>query len=446
MLDTIAAIATAQGRAAIGIVRLSGERALPIASSLLSPLPAEITTHRQYRSNVVIDNQPIDDCIFTYAKAPRSYTGEDTVEIALHGNPLILDVVLEAVIKAGARLANGGEFTKRALLNDKLDLSQAESVIELINARSLREIHLIKHRLDGGLGEKMTTLATHIKHLLVLFEVELDFFEDDSTIDRAAMQTEIGNMLAELRSLREFRDSLRFLRSAPKIAIIGRPNAGKSSLFNALVGEERAIVHEQEGTTRDVIETPLYIEDQEILLLDTAGIRGTDDAIERKGIERTEAKIAAADLVILLCDGVAGLGQTEEDLRQRIAEKSHLVVINKTDHPNAQRDGFTVCPSPIWISAQTGEGMATLRGTLAEKIRSFSRQKDEIYLSERQAAIIGSCEHAIENALAELAQNCHLDIIAYELRAVLDQLGQITGKITTEDILGEIFGQFCIGK
>ncbi|MBI1964979.1 MAG: tRNA uridine-5-carboxymethylaminomethyl(34) synthesis GTPase MnmE [Betaproteobacteria bacterium] len=441
--DTIAAIATASGRAGIGIVRISGAGLAQLISGLLgrqpSPRRASLADFLDARGKL------IDRGVALYFPAPYSYTGEDVLELHGHGGPVVMQLLLRRCLELGARLAEPGEFTRRAYLNDKLDLAQAESVADLIDASTAEAARSAARSLQGAFSERITGLTRALIELRALVEATLDFPEEDIEIlKRADAEGRLTAVCAELATVLEGSRQGSLLREGMMIVLAGRPNVGKSSLLNRLAGEELAIVTEIPGTTRDAIRQSVDIGGIPAHFVDTAGLREPSDPVERLGINRTWAAIQQADLVLLVMD--AAQGETPEDLAllSRMPGKLTCVkVMNKTDlvgcPPVRKRTGGTVV---VWLSAKTGGGIDLLREALLDTIGWHGGEG--LYMArERHLHALTTAQAHLERAAQ---QTRHLELFAEELRLAQEVLGTITGEYTPDDLLGEIFSRFCIGK
>ena len=449
--DTIAAIATPFGESAIGIVRLSGPDTLNIVNKVFRGKGRIRPRYAHYGYVLDKKGEPLDEAVLIYYKAPHSYTGEDMAEFNLHGNPLILKEVLRRLLEEGARLAEPGEFTKRAFLNGKLDLTQAEAVAELISAKTELARKLALNQLRGALSKEIKPLREELLNLFALVESSIEFEEEDiPTIERKDLIKRLEMILERVKKLLETAKTGKALRKGLKLAIIGRPNVGKSSLFNRLLGEERSIVTDIEGTTRDYIEETVNIGGIPISLVDTAGIRETEDRVEKIGVERSLKKLEEADVVLLVFD-TSKEELEEEDLKlgdlARKSGKPVLLVLNKVDLGNRLK----VIPfdfPKIWVSAKTGEGLERLKGLILELAGVNTAEGGNIYISLRHEELLKRAKRALESALDYLKDGEFYspEILMLDLREASDALGEIIGEVTTEDVLGQIFSTFCIGK
>lgn len=476
--DTIAAISTPLGVGGIGIVRLSGKEAISIVEKIFSsPKNKSLKESESHRLIYGFIKDPstgttIDEVLVTIMKAPHTYTKEDVVEINCHGGFLPLRNVLELILNYGARLAEPGEFTKRAFLNGRIDLSQAEAVIDLINAKTDASRKVALEQLSGGLSEKITSLGDRTASICAHIEAYIDFPEED--IEPASLEgvlNEIRDIKNELSTLSKSFEEGRFFREGLKIAIVGRPNVGKSSLLNTLLNYDRAIVTETPGTTRDVLEEYLNIKGLPVRIMDTAGIRETHEMAEREGVMRSLRAIDDADLVIGILDGSSIMNNEDIMVLEKIKDKNFIVTINKSDLPIAENDLEkrlrAYSENILKISALTGSGLDALknkildiflvrsqkpvRATLSEdsyrEVRShFDESNGVIVTNIRHKVAIDNAVNALDNASTALSPVQPLEIVAMEMRDALDRLGEIVGVVTTEDILNKIFSEFCIGK
>jgi tRNA modification GTPase len=465
--DTIAAISTPLGEGGIGIVRLSGKDAIPIAEKLFSsPSNAKLSESESHRIIHGFIQDPVtgtifDEVLVTVMKAPRTYTKEDVVEFNCHGGILPLRKVLELVLQQGARLAEPGEFTKRAFLNGRIDLSQAEAVIDLIRAKTDESRKIALEQLSGGLSEEITSLRDRITSHCAHIEAYIDFPEEDiAPSSMESMVNEINHIIENLSRLSSSFEEGRFFREGLRVAIVGRPNVGKSSLLNALLKRDRAIVTDTPGTTRDVIEEYLNIQGLPVRIMDTAGIRETHEMAEREGVMRSLRAIENADVVVGIIDGTSMLHSEDMMVLEKIRDRKSIIAVNKSDLPSSGEDHEArlrpYAETILRISAKTGAGLDQLKDSVIQVSTVSSRKPGERSpFDESSGVIVTNVRHklaldnavtALRNASAAFAPLQPLEIIAVEMRDALDRLGEIIGSVTTDDILNRIFSEFCVGK
>jgi len=455
--DTIAAIATPPGIGGIGVVRISGPGAGRIAQQIFRPSGRRETlqSHRLYHGDAVCPETGavLDECLAAMMSAPHSYTGEDSLEISCHGGPVVLESVLQAAISAGARPAEPGEFTKRAFLNNRLDLAQAEAVAELIHARTERGARYALNQLKGGLSEEIERQMSIVLDVLALVEAELDFpGEDAESPSQSGFRDRIAVCAANLARLAETHRQGRVFSAGIRIVIAGRPNVGKSSLLNRLAGEYRSIVTPIPGTTRDFIEQALTIEGIPVILTDTAGIREPRDEIEREGIGFVQDRISAADLVIAMLDGSEEIAPEDAELLRICRRKPTLVAINKSDLPRRMdetslRTVIDATPC-LWISAKTGAGIDELgrsirRTTLAD---ADDPRAEIVVTNLRHKLALETAAAFLSRAADGIEQKRPPELVAQDLRDALTALEDIMGATSPEEVLDRIFSRFCIGK
>ncbi|MCG9131270.1 tRNA uridine-5-carboxymethylaminomethyl(34) synthesis GTPase MnmE [Candidatus Poribacteria bacterium] len=458
--DTIAAIATARGEAGIGIVRVSGSLALPIAAELFrSPRgvsPTELPTHTLTYGHVIdttAADEVIDEVLLGVMHAPRTYTGEDIVEFNCHGGIVPLTAVLNLIVKNGARIAEPGEFTKRAFLNGRLDLAQAEAVAELIASKTDLSRKIAIDVLAGKLSETVNRLSDRLAGLLAEIEASIDFPEEDLDFMKVEAQLETARTIqADLTTLLETADEGRLITEGVNVAILGKPNVGKSSLLNALVGTTRAIVTDIPGTTRDTIEETVNIGGIPLKLIDTAGIRQTDDIVEQHGVERSKAVRDRAELLLLLFDASQSLNDADLELLQIARSAPAILILNKIDLPvvTAPMALLTHCPEKCVVETVIPErkGFDKLKAAISEELLGGELRIGEspIVTNARHQEALRRASEGLGYAIESLENGMPPDLVAVDLRIGLDGLGAIVGKTTTEDILDRIFSQFCVGK
>ena len=478
--DTICAIATPMGEGGIGILRISGEKAIEVAAGLvrlrsgrpLDSVKSHVMHHADLLEAVAVQEpstrlaQPgycppasplaIDEALIVVMRAPRSYTAEDVVEIQCHGGPLILQTLCEAVIRQGARLAEPGEFTKRAFLNGRLDLTQAEAVLDTIRAKTAGSLRIAQEHLRGSLSVEIDRMREALIRLLAHVEAAIDFTEEDlAFIQPEELTADLQKTIEELSRLVDSCREGRILREGVTAAIIGRPNVGKSSLLNAFLRTDRAIVTPVPGTTRDVLEEVLNIRGVPVRLFDTAGVHATEDPVEQEGIRRSLAAMEQAELLLIVLDGSMPLTEEDHELLSRYRDKKRLVVINKTDLPfridssalaalEHDEPGCAV----VRISAQTGGGLDDLRDHLRAMIlrADFEPGESVVVTHLRHQSALLRAKEAVTSAAGSVAAKLSGEFVAMDLRAAIDALGEITGAVSTDDILDRVFREFCIGK
>ena len=456
--DTISQIATPHGAGGIGIIRVSGADALGVARRVFRPAAggtlgdiAPYTAH--YGHIVAADGTVIDECILLYMRAPHSYTGEDTAELQCHGGTVVLREVLLRTWEAGARPAEAGEFTKRAFLHGRLDLARAEGVMELIAAKSTRAAHAARERLAGAFSHAVTDIRTQILGAVAHIEAGIDFPEDDiPAASTEHLAAEIDAASAAVRRLLAGADTGRILREGVKTVIVGRPNVGKSSLLNALLGMERAIVTDVPGTTRDIIEEEISVAGIPLRLLDTAGLRAAEDAVEQIGVARTEQHLTDAELILAVFDASEPLTAEDHALLTRLSAASADIIIlcSKEDRLSVlSAADFSAVAAPVLrISAQEGTGLDALREEIAAHIvrREGDLSDGALPNKEREIEALRRAEAHLTAAAETLAADLGTDFVSIDLRAAYDALGEILGETVDTDLIDRIFSEFCIGK
>jgi len=448
--DTIAAVATAvaPGEGSVAIVRLSGPEAEAIATALFVAPGGQVwESHRVLYGHVCdpASGERVDEALLLLMRAPRSFTRETVVEFHCHGGLISVQRVLELVLAAGARRARPGEFSQRAFLNGRLDLTRAEAVSELVTARSRRAAQLAMAGLDGGLQQRIGALRERLLDQLAELEARVDFEEDLPALDGAAVQAELLAVQTELLQLVADGQRGQLLRDGLKVAIVGRPNVGKSSLLNLLSRRERAIVTDLPGTTRDLVESELVLQGVPLTLLDTAGIRRTDDRVERIGIERSRAALMAADLVLLLFDLSVGWGDDDQQLRESVPEGIPLLVVgNKADQLPAE--AAKAAAADVCISALNGVGQERLVDLLLARCGRGDPQGVQVALNRRQQDLAAAAAQSLLGCLEAAEQGLPWDFWTIDLRAAVRSLGEITGEEVSEAVLDRVFSRFCIGK
>lgn len=442
--DTIAAIATAPGRGGIGVLRLSGPRVPEIARRLIGTLPeprhATLCTLCDGRGTT------LDQGIALYFPAPHSYTGDDVLEFQGHGGPVVMHAVLEAFIDAGARLAEPGEYTRRAFLAGRVDLAQAEAVADLIDAASREAARSAMRSLTGEFSAAIEGLVAGLTELRALTEAMLDFPDEEvDTLHREDAQARLVSLQAVLDEVLAKSRQGSLLRSGIHLVIAGRPNVGKSSLMNRLAGEERAIVTAVPGTTRDALREPMQIDGVPIVLVDTAGLRDSGDEVERLGIERTWRELERADVVLVVFDAAAGIGEEDRAWLKKLPPGGQRIhVYNKADLLPSEAPGERAGePRQVWLSAKTGAGLEDLRRVILEAVGWRASGESVFMARERHLRALAEARAHLHEAAARQGQ---WEFFAEELRLAQGALGEITGRVSADDLLGEIFSRFCIGK
>lgn len=450
-MDTIVAISTPLGRSGIGVVRLSGVNALKIGQKLVSderfsPEQRRAILRRIYEP---LSQDVLDEAVLTFYKSPFSFTGEDVLEISCHGSPVLLRKIVDAALHFDARLAEPGEFTLRAVANGKLNLSQAEAVRDLIDAQTVSAVRQAARQLGGELSNQLQPLKDDLLNIIVVLESALEFVEDDLP-DFAVenIKSKLFEINKSISAMAETFRAGRLLREGLKVALVGRPNVGKSSLFNSLIGQDRAIVTEIPGTTRDSLRENLSVNGIPISLFDTAGVREATDKVESIGVERTHRTIADADFVVVILDGSLPLQTEDFGVLRATEENLRLIAINKSDL-TAYTDSTTISASDkvIKISAKTGAGLDLLRKELIAPFASQDVENSGFLISDaRHHDLLRRAQLEVTESLDLLAGKTSEEIVLVGLHNALRLLGEITGETTSEDILTRIFSTFCIGK
>jgi len=456
--DTIAAIATPPGTGGIGIIRASGPDAERIGRTLFRPrnAPEAFRSHRLYHGDILCPStgRILDEVLVAFLRAPHSFSGEDTLEIHCHGGSLILEEVLQAVLRAGARPAGPGEFTRRAFLNGRIDLTQAEAVQEMISARTARGLDLAIGHLGGGLTRAIGELRASVLDILTLLEAEIDFQEEDEieAAPREGLLDQLRGITARIEELTASYGEGRIVRDGARVVITGKANVGKSSLFNRLLGEKRAIVTPHAGTTRDFIEESVSIRGIPVRFVDTAGIRESQDPIEKEGIDLVWQQAAAADAVVIVLDGSSPLTAEDRSIVEANRGRNLVVAINKCDLTRVL-DGSSLpeelsCREILPISAKTGEGLDALRHAVHDAINRSTGEcrSDTVLTNLRHRVALERAHTSLRTAEQGLSGCLSPEFVAFDLREALGTLGEVTGQTVTEEVLDRIFSTFCIGK
>ena len=446
--DTIAAIATPPGPGGIGIVRVSGPAAERLAGESFQRRRAGgWTTHRLYRGRIVgCDGAPIDDGLAVLMRAPRSYTGEDVLELHCHGSPVLLQRVVQTLLQRGARPARAGEFTKRAFLNGKLDLAQAEAVAALVQARTADGASIAADQLFGRLSAHLLALREELIRIKGQLEVRIDFSDADVDLADAGLAAALGDAHAGVAALRRTYARGRLLRDGLRVAITGRPNVGKSSLLNALLGAERAIVTPIPGTTRDVVEDSADFDGVPVVLCDTAGVREAGDEVERIGVERAISVAAGADVVLVVLDTARPLAEQ----RGLLDGGAPIAVLNKIDLPCVwsaeELAGLEMHAETVRVSATLPLGLDALRQAVTQRASAQWADNLPTLTSARQHDALLQVEASLRRALDAFEGSLPPELIAADVQAALDQVGAVTGLVTSDEVLDAVFREFCIGK
>jgi tRNA modification GTPase len=454
--DTIAAIATPWGIGGLGIVRISGERAEEIARRLFPRIPSQnnLQSHHLYHGEIIDprDGNPLDEVLLVLMRRPHSYTGEDVVEINCHGGSLVLKSVLQAVLREGARMAEPGEFTKRAFLNGRLDLAQAEAVVDLIESQTQRGRSQALGQLKGELSTEIRKIRDDLIELLSSVEASIDFPEEDlEELSGEVLLKRVEGCSARIQGFLSTYEEGRIYREGLCTVIVGRANVGKSSLLNILLEEKRAIVTEIPGTTRDVIGEIINIKGIPLKILDTAGLRKPTNIVEEEGIKVTREKLTEAEIVILVLDGSESLSGEDQEIIQELRGKKVVVAINKIDLPQklsrskVEKEGLE--GHIVEISAKEARGIDKLKEAIISTAVSQIAEGPSVFINRlRHKLALERAEESLQKAKESIEKEMSPEFIALDLKLALEHLGEIVGETTTEDILDKIFSDFCIGK
>ncbi len=456
MEDTITAIATAPGEGGIGIIRISGEKSREILNDIFKPANSDAVENRKMTyGHIVMPNtgQIVDEVLCVYMKGPKTYTTEDTVEINCHGGMIPLRRTLELVLSCGARMAEPGEFTKRAFLNGRLDLSQAEAVIDVIKAKTDKTFDVAMSQLEGFFSKKIKSIREKLVDILVNVTVNIDYPDEDiEEITYDKLKEDLENVRGSVTALTDSAETGRIIQEGLAVAIIGKPNVGKSSLMNSLLGEGRAIVTEIPGTTRDTIEEHLSVRGIPVRLTDTAGIRRTDDIIEQIGIEKSKESFNHADLVIFILDSSRPVTDEDREIMEFINEEKTIVVLNKIDLEKVVDKSVIEKMLPkttiIETSMETREGIEKIEEQIVSMVYGGKvSQKDSVMVtSARHKDILEKAKKSIDDAVSMVEMKEPLEFIEIDINSAYEALGEIIGETVQDDIINEVFSRFCLGK
>ena len=452
---TTAAIATPLGQGGLAVIRISGDRALPVAESLFAPGGKSKTplagarSHTLHYGHIVRDGQRLDEVMISVMKAPATFTREDVVEISCHGGICSTKAVLDAVLDAGARLALPGEFTKRAFMHGRIDLAQAEAVADLIHARTGLALRAANEQLAGKLSQRINQLRDDLMQVLAHIEAHIDFPDEDiepDTLDGLVQR--LGNAGRLIDELLSTANEGQLIRRGIRVAIIGRPNAGKSSLLNQLLGRDRAIVSAAPGTTRDTISEEAQICGIAVVFIDTAGLQESGDAIEREGIRRSRESLGQADIVLHVLDASEPLSPDDESYLAEFADRPRILVLNKSDLPGRLGQAEANGSPAVSVSCLDGQGIEPLKEAIRNQVwdGEITSEMLEVMINSRHQEALRRASESLRTALEQLRAGTPLDLVAVDLRIGTNAVGEIVGQTTTEDLLDSIFSTFCIGK
>lgn len=455
--DTIAAIATAPGEGGIGIIRISGEKSLQVANSIFKSISGkkieEYNTRTLIYGHIVDNDKVIDEVLVAFMKGPNSYTTEDVIEINCHGGFISVKKILELILSKDVRLADQGEFTKRAFLNGRIDLAQAEAIIDVINAKTDMAHTVAQSQLEGSLSKKIKDLRFNVTEILAQITVSLDFPDEDvEHITYNTLKEKTIALQKEINKLYDTSESGKILRDGLKTVIVGKPNVGKSSLLNAILGENRAIVTDIPGTTRDVIEEFVNIKGIPLKIVDTAGIRETEDVVERIGVEKSREFFSAADLSIVVLDSSRSLDPEDMEILESVQPNKTIVLLNKTDLDRVinldKIKEYIAEENVIEISALQHEGIEKIHDKIEEMVfaGTVRNSSDLVVTNSRHKDALYKAKQSIEDALNAIESYMPLDFVEVDFKNIWDYLGYINGDTVTEDLLDTIFSNFCIGK
>ena len=453
--DTIAAIATPLGEGGIAIIRISGIKAVNVGDSVFQPLSkaknhlANSKSHTIHYGYIYLNKQRLDEVMVSVMRGPSTFTREDIIEINCHGGIQATKAVLDAVLKAGARLAAPGEFTKRAFLHGRIDLTQAEAVLDLINARSGLALSAANEQLEGKLSQRINQLRDETMHVLAHVEAHIDFPDEDIEPDT------MNGLIERLEKAKSFIDQLlatandgQLIRRGIRVAIIGKPNAGKSSLLNQLLGHDRAIVSNIAGTTRDTISEEAQIRGIRVVFIDTAGLQETNDKVEQEGVKRTRTLLNQADLVLYVIDASEPLTEDSQTSLANLRDRKHILVLNKSDLPTELELTKIKNSKTVSVSSINGDGIESLKETIQNSVwdGEITSEMFEVMVNSRHQEALNRAKISLDTSIKQLKSGVELDLVSVDLRISTNAIGEIVGKTTTENLLDSIFSTFCIGK
>ncbi len=457
IMSTIAAISTAYGVGGIGVIRISGEDSLAIADKIFDPYVGEqgnciknLGGYRAKYGKIIQSGEPIDDAVVLVFRAPNSYTGEDVVEISCHGGLYITKKVLRAVLDAGAIPAGPGEFTKRAFLNGKMDLSQSEAVMDLISAKGERANKIAFRMKEGHSSEKISEIKEKITDIMAALSVWADYPEDDiPQVDEKMLKNNISEIISSLDEMIKNYDMFKAVKEGVKVAIVGRPNVGKSTLMNCLSGSQKSIVTDIPGTTRDAIEESIMIGDIPVILVDTAGIRETDDTVEKIGVERAKNHMKDSEITFVVLDASSEISPQDRKILDDIDSKKSIIILNKCDESKKinRADLSTYKAEIVELSALKNTGMDELKNCVENLVGVSKLDPADVVISnERQLASLKNAENILKKSLEELELGITLDAVTVLLQDALEVFMEFTGETVSEAVINKVFSKFCVGK
>ena len=447
MEDTIASLSTALGEGAISIIRVSGEDAIKIVNSIFNGKNLEkVDSHTINYGKIVYEDEIIDEVLISVMKAPRTYTKEDIVEINTHGSVAVVNKIIEILLLSGCRMAQPGEFTKRAFLNGRIDLTESEGVMDLINSETELTRKIAINELSGNVSNLIKSLREKIVSLISNIEVNIDYpeYDDIEVVTVSRIKEEVTNMKEELIYILKVSEDGKVLKEGIKTVILGKPNVGKSSLLNALLEEEKAIVTSIKGTTRDTVEGSIIVGGVKLNLIDTAGIRKSEDIVEKIGIEKSLKLIDEAQLVLLVLDGSEKLTEEDKFLLEKTKEKKKIIIMNKTDLKinNSYNENI------VKISAKENTGINEIKDKIKEifNVESFMDKKISLFTNARQIALLKTAIKSLDDVLKGIQLGNEIDMLEIDLRLAWEHLGDIVGANYTEELIDDLFSRFCLGK